>query len=70
MGRLVIDAAATIAGELLVAGAGSYVPPVGTNFALVTYASESGTFSSVNININGHGGTTHYNPTNVTITTT
>jgi hypothetical protein len=68
--QVFISGTATLAGELSVFGLYGYVPPVGTVLTLMTFASETGTFGSTSISINGHGGNVFYNPTTLTVVTT
>jgi hypothetical protein len=68
--KLVVTGAAKFAGNASVTGISGYVPPINTVLTLITYASHTGTFASVSVSINGHGGTPTYGATSFTVKTT
>jgi hypothetical protein len=67
--RLVVSGAATFAGTLNVSLASGYSPNIGDQFAIVTFASKTGSFSGANgFNIgNGKEFSLAQNPTNFTL---
>src|SRR5205823_1268547 len=67
--RLAVGGAATLAGTLNVSMANGYTPNSGNTFQVITYASRSGAFSTVNGLELGNGLTLYpdYNPTNLTL---
>lgn len=68
-GSVAVTGAATLAGTLNVQFVSGYTPPVGTTFKVLTYASRTGTFATVNVTglANGLTLTPQYNATDLTL---
>jgi hypothetical protein len=69
-GQISVDDAATLAGTLDLALVNGFAPAVGDSFTILTFASLSGTFDTVNDTDlgGGHSFVVTYNPTDLTVT--
>jgi hypothetical protein len=64
-GRIIVSGAATLDGTLSVTLGGGFTPANGNSFQVLTYASRTGTFDT--LNGNGLNYSLTYNPTNLTV---
>lgn len=67
--QLIVSGSATLGGTLELAPFGAFSPSVGQQFAIMTRASGSGTFSNV-VGLGGGSYSVTYNPTSVVVTVT